>query len=112
MKDIPEQIICAAIWYQDLVLIRPEVLEGRGFRPFNVDKGIVFSGWRHHNCLYQMVAMTGKRECEVGESIQGFLTNKNRFVDREEAMQIALKVGQVEEGKTYNENRLFSEDLY
>ena len=114
MKDTKEYIICAAIWYKELSLIKPEILEPRGFRPFNVDVGIVFGGWRHGNCMYQMIALTGKRSCEteVGKYIQGFLTSKNRFVNREEGMKIAIAAGQVEEGKTYNQNKLFSEDLY
>ena len=59
-----------------------------------------------------MVAITGKRSCEseVGENAQGFLTNKNRFVDREEGMKIAIAAGQVDE--TYHKRDLFSEDLY
>lgn len=107
MKD-KEYILCSAIWYKDLPLEKPEVLEPRGFSPYNVDRGIVFCGWRHMNCLYQMVAITGKFQDDAGEEIQGFLTSKNRFVDREEAGRIAFSVGQTKELKSY----LFSEDLW
>ena len=31
--------------------------------------------------------MTGKRQSEVGKYTQGFLTNLNRFVDREEGQK-------------------------
>lgn len=103
-----EYILCAAIWYKELYLKRPDVLEHRGFRPYNLHKGIVFSGWRHPNCLYQMVAITGLKNHEAGESVQGFLTNKNRFVDREEAAIIAANAQQIRERK----ETLFSEDLY
>ena len=105
-----EYILCAAIWYKTLPLIKPEVLELRGFRPYNVDKGIVFSGWRHPNCMYQMVAITGLRSVpiESGEYVQGFLTNKNRFVDRKEGGEIAFAANQTDELKT----TLYSEDLY
>ena len=105
-----EYILCAAVWYLDLPMKRPEVLENRGFRPYNVDKGVVVSGWRHANCLYQMVAITGLRSIpeEAGKEIQGFLTNKNRFVDRKEGGQIAFAAGQTNELKT----TLYSEDLY
>lgn len=103
-----EYILCASIWYKDLELKRPEVLEPIGFRPYNVNRGVVFSGWRHPNCLYQMVALTGKPQHEVGEEVQGFLTNKNRFVDREEAAIIAYNSRQIKE-KT---DRLYSEDIY
>ena len=107
-----EYILCAAIWYKDLPLIRPEVLEPRGFRPYNVDRGVVISGWRHGNCIYQMVSITGKKSFEVGESIQGFLTNKNRFVDRVEGYEIASFAGQLNDRPRGDSKRLFSEDLY
>jgi len=106
-----EKIICSAIWYKDLTLKEPQVLENRGIRPYNVDKGIVFSGWRHPNCLYQMVAITGLRQCEAGEEIQGFLTNKNRFVNRTQAADIALGCKQIEKLK-YSNSKLYSEDIY
>jgi hypothetical protein len=105
-----EYILCAAVWYLELPMVKPDVLNNRGFRPYNVDKGIVVSGWRHANCIYQMVAITGLRSCpsESGPEIQGFLTNKNRFVDRQEGAQIAFNAGQTETLlKT-----LYSEDLY
>lgn len=100
-----EKIICSAIWYKEL----PTPI----FGPVNVDKGIVFCGHRHPHCIHQMVAMTGKRSTfsEVGEIIQGFLTNANRFVDREEAAKIAIESGQVE-NLTYSKYKLYSEDLY
>ena len=105
-----EYILCSAIWYKHLSLEKPEILEIRGYRPYNVDEGIVFCGWRHPNCMYSMVSLTGKRSVpsEVGESIQGFLTNKNRFVDREEGGVIAYNAGQTKKIKKY----LFSEDLW
>jgi hypothetical protein len=105
-----EYILCAAVWYKDLPMVKPEILDNRGFRPYNVDRGVVISGWRHGNCIYQMVAITGLRSIpkEAGEEVQGFLTNKNRFVDRVEGAQIAFDAGQTDELK----NRLFSEDLY
>lgn len=108
MRKIKEKIICSAIWYKELPLINPKALEARGFRPYNVDKGIVFCGWRHHNCLYQMVALTGKPSYDAGESIQGFLTNKNRFMDRNEAAEMWVKNG----GKLHYGTQLYSEDIY
>jgi hypothetical protein len=105
-----EYILCAAIWYKDLPMKKPEILENRGFRPYNIDKGIVISGWRHGNCIYQMVAITGLRSipAEAGEEEQGFLTSKNRFVTREEAAIIAYENGQTKEKL----ETLYSEDLY
>ena len=104
-----ETIICSAIWYKDLPMVKPEVLNG--FRPYNVDRGIVFCGWRHPNCMYQMVAITGLSDYEAGHGEQGFLTNKNRFVDRKEGAKIALESGQIEK-LNYSKDTLYSEDLY
>ena len=106
-----EKILCAAIWYKDFPLLNEEVLKIRGFSPYNIDKGIVLSGWRHPNCLYQMVAILNKSDYEIGENIQGFLTNKNRFVDREEGAKIALSSKQIEK-LNFSSNLLYSEDLY
>ena len=107
---IHEKILCSAIWYKDLPMIRAEILNG--FRPRNIDVGIVFSGYRHPHCLYQMVAVTGLRSCEAGEHEEGFLTNKNRFVDRKEAMQIAIAANQLIKRDGQNNHTLYSEDLY
>ena len=98
-----EKIICSAIWYKDL--------KTPVYRPINVDKGIVFCGHRHPHCLHQMVAMTGMRQAEAGEEIQGFLTNTNRFVDREEGAKIAIESNQIDKLQ-YSDKLLYSEDLY
>lgn len=108
MKCNEEYILCAAIWYKDLPLIKPEVLEPRGFGPYNVDIGVVLCGWRHPNCIYQKSAITGLRDAECGRKVEGFLTSKNRFVDRKEGLQIAIKTNQT----TKLTGILYSEDLY
>jgi len=108
-NDKIEYILCAAIWYKTIPMKRiiPGVL------PKNCDKGLVVLGHRHGQCIWTTAALTGLRTCThaedaTGESEQGFLTNKNRFVNREEGAQIAFKAGQInEEIKT-----LYSEDLY
>jgi hypothetical protein len=107
---INESITCAAIWYKDL----PDSV----FKPVNVDKGLVVCGHRHGNCIDIVKSLSGLRTVQfspdgVGESIQGFLTSKNRFVDRLEAAKIAIKAEQVKEELLYNPRiGLFSEDLY
>jgi hypothetical protein len=109
-----EYILCAAVWYKDLPMAKPEILENRGFRPYNVDKGVVICGWRHANCIYQMVSITGLRSIpeQVGEEVQGFLTNLNRFVDRKEGYDIAEVAGQLNERERGGSRTLYSEDLY
>lgn len=104
MRHEKEQIICSAIWYKDLPT--------PPHRPVNRDRGIVFCGHRHAHCLYQMTTMTGKSQCEVGEEIQGFLTDENRFVDRKEAAKMVLSNGQVEKMQYGGGKTLYSEDLY
>lgn len=101
-----EKILCAAIWYKDIELKR--VFE-HNVLPLNCDKGLVFCGHRHPHCMYSMVSVTGLSAGDKGDYVEGFLTSKNRFVDREEAAIIHVANG----GKlNYNYNRLFSEDLY
>lgn len=106
-----EKILCAAIWYKEL----PREIDARGFQPVNTDVGIVVTGYRHGNCIATVKELSGLRSVKlahdgVGELKQGFLTNKNRFVDRQEAMIIARKANQlINEDHT---DTLFSEDLY
>jgi hypothetical protein len=107
--DKDEYILCAAIWYKELPLVYND-FPITHLLPVNCDRGIVFCGQRHLQCLYQMIAMTGKMQHEAGEEVQGFLTNTNRFVDRKEAMSIAMKANQVI--NPYAGHNLFSEDLY
>lgn len=103
-----ETIICAAIWWINY----PVITNINSARPINCNTGIVFCGHRHHNCLHLMCSITGKNDYEMGKSIQGFLTNKNRFVDRIEGLTIALNANQILDISDIRGNRLHSEDLY
>lgn len=96
-----EYILCAAIWFDD----GKEYM----FQPTNVKSGLVLCGHRHAVIFQQIGGLVEQRQ-KIGiyEKEQGFLTNKNRFVDREEAADIALKANQI----TKKPDRLFSEDLY
>lgn len=105
-----ELVLTAAIWYKDL--------ETMNFLPKNIEKGIVISGYRHAHCISVLKTLAGLRTVKfgpdsVGETIQGFIKNKDRFVDRLEAMEIAIKSGQVKKEELQNKRiGLFSEDLY
>lgn len=102
-----ETILCAAIWYKSA--------PSAHFQPRNIHKGVVVSGYRHSHCLAIFVSLTGKRgvEVEAGEMVQGFLTSKNRFVDRKEAQIIhKTTVGKSFDPNGYRGEELFSEDLY
>ena len=118
MNQNKEYILCSAIWYKDLKpIIKHPSLELQ-----NIEKGVVICGHRHPNCIAIINALTGKRNVtsEVGEYEQGFLTNKNRFVDRKKAAIIAYNAGQVNDRVRWYEmtdqdwktRQLFSEDLY
>lgn len=101
MKTNKEYILCAAIHYDD----------GKEYvhQPFNIDKGIVACGWRHHNCftiLFELEKSDDK--FTKANVIQGFLTSRGRFVTRKEGAKIAFSAGQI---KT-KQNTMFSEDLY
>jgi hypothetical protein len=107
--DNIERILCAAIWFSN----------GKQYphQPKNIEEGIVLCGHRH-GCIFQQWAffntdaikfnVPGRQEQGHFEKEQGFLTNFNRFVGREEAAEIAFNAGQTNTKLI----RLFSEDLY
>lgn len=107
--DLKEYILCAAIWYKDIPL--KKIIDG--VLPKNCDRGLVITGHRHGQCIWTISSLTGLRTVTnapdgVGEHEQGFLTSRNRFVDREEAAIIAFDANQINEEK----QTLFSEDLW
>ena len=67
---------------------------------------LIYCGKRHSNILWQ------------GEHVsrnpyhQGFLTNRGRFVGREEALIIAIDAGQIIDTDDIRGDRLYSENLY
>lgn len=108
-----EKVICAAIWYKELDKLSEKWIPTVEvyMRPKNIDRGIVICGYRHPSCMYTMIAITGKRSVaiECGEYVQGFLTSKNRFVDRQEGAKLFILGG----GELkYSSEELYSEDLY
>lgn len=91
-----EYILCAAVKFDDGVYRAHHIQYG---------SGVVACGFRHHNCF--ALRPHGFK----GKETQGFLTSKDRFVDRMEARKIAVEAGQVTE-PTHHSINLFSEDLY
>lgn len=67
------------------------------------------AAWRHHN-VYAIVSILSGKRAPLWEQdpVEGFLTSRDRFVDREEAARIAYEAGQTDE----RIEELFSEDLY
>lgn len=104
-----EYILCAAVWYKEIKSIKE--IPFNSTNPLNCPTGLVFSGHRHGQCIYTKCAITGLRDCESGENEQGFLTNLNRFVDRQEAWKIAEKANQIVR-QSGGYGTLYSECLY
>ena len=104
-----EFIICAANYYDNG--------EEQSFSPRNTKTGFVVCGRRHHNCINIFSRIVGFPYDEKGlellrTEVQGFLTNKDRFVTRLEALEIARESGQIITGEGNPVLGLFSEDLY
>lgn len=97
MDNKQEYILCAAI-------LRKEEKEKTCLRNNDIHK--IEIGYRHCDIFQRF-----PNEMQTGSSAQGFYTSKGRFVNREEAMNIALNCGQVDKDKVYSD-KLYSEDLY
>lgn len=98
-RDI-EKIVCAACKYK----FRGDDVVTLGYR----HNGAIFAAdgmfFLIRHPLHGELAHRTFRESEV----QGFITTKNRFVDRKEAAEVAYSAGQIASPKT----ELHSEDLY
>lgn len=126
-----ECILCAAIHYDN-------GLEYNFHYNYGVKTGFVLCGYRHPHIISvlptnpywlknkfndgdkeviqkyeELLVKYGWQEDSLTRcnTIQGFITNKGRFVNRKEAFQIALVAGQIDEDAGVNKE-LFSEDLY
>jgi hypothetical protein len=96
-----EFIICAAIYCQDNKKHREQ--------PSNIETGFVICGRRHSDVFALLEALGVKFKDYSEEKLKdGFMTSKNRFVDRAEAAQVATKAGQL----TKKLDWLQSEELY
>ena len=81
-----EWVMCAANWVDDGI--------DYTFKPFNIDKGLVFCGHRHPQCFELMNGLY-PHELWGGKIIQGFLTTKNRFLTRADALELVKETGQL-----------------
>jgi hypothetical protein len=100
-----ERIICAAIYYDNGE-------EAHVHMPVNIATGIVVCGLRHAHCfpILRMI-YPDRRYLNKKLQVQGFITSKHRFVNREDALAIAIDAGQITE-PTHMKGRLDSSDLY
>lgn len=87
MKEI---IICSAVKINDLII----------------------RGHRHCDCYHNLSRRLNYKDVLLnGKQKDGFITSKNRFVDRIEAKKIQEKAG-IKSKCGYMGNILYSEDLY
>jgi len=91
-NNMKEFILCAAI-------CDPNTTDMSG-------EPLIFCGHRHHNILHQSKDVSRKQEH------QGFLTSTGRFVNRRDALEIAINNNQVIDNRAIFGGRLFSENLY
>lgn len=106
MIDQPERILCAAVHVDDLVERKNQC----------VPTGYVVCGRRHSDCYITLKIIDSSLANVKGRDSQGFMTSKNRYVDRIEALAIAIEQDQIwhkmfKKGEV-NEVGLISEDLY
>jgi hypothetical protein len=107
-----EYILCAANHYNDG--------DHHDNQPVNINKGFVICGRRHKNCDATFRAIAGHTfnnvvNCPPKNMTQGFVTNNNVFVNRQQAYTIAYAANQIigpNKGYPTNEIGLTSEDLY
>lgn len=105
--DIPERIVCSAC--------QVFVDERDGT---NEDGSLIIHevyGLRHYDPLMrkQIKELENQYKYALLDYEQGFMTNKGRFVNREDALKIAKEQGQILRlSGSPNPNILFSEDLY
>lgn len=98
-----ERIVCAAIYIDDGV--------EHPLQPRNITRGVVISGLRHCNCIVTARLWITDRAVDVDRD-SGFVTSNHRYVNRQEAMQIAVNAGQVQIADVSDPDCLYSEDLY
>ena len=73
-----------------------------------IHNGKIYVGPRHHDCIRIIKASTGERT--PGSDPQGFVTESGKFLNRIEAGEYAIKIGQIK--KLNWPPRLYSEDLW
>lgn len=88
-----EFIICSAIWIKDF--------KSYDDNPINISTGLVVSGRRHNNCFATFKLINPDFNFTKDNIVCGFITNTNKFLNREEAFVVAQ-----------NNNQLLIPDLH
>lgn len=85
------------------------------FQPTNINSGLCIAGHRHAQCILIGSKIFGYVKERVDKGIQetqGFLTSKNRFLNRKEAAELIIEIGQREKLVYFGGKELDSSDLY
>lgn len=75
---------------------------------------LIIRGHRHCDCYHNLSRRPEYKDPgNLGRCDEGFITSKNRYVGREEALKLQLAAGIKSADKDgYRHDYLFSEDLY
>ena len=76
---------------------------------FKTEDGQIIRGHRHHDCLRAIYDRKLKPLKRI--NCQGFITSKNRFVDRKRGLWLQESAG-IKSARGKYTHELFSEDLY
>jgi len=98
IDNFKEYILCAAINFVDEV--KPSSIPEQN--------GMIICGFRHPEVIVLWNAIHPDKKFTTVKSVQGFITSKGRFVDRQLAADIAWTAGQTYTSKI----TLYSEDIY
>ena len=118
--DLPERILCAAI-YVDTG--KPARAKASHNYP---ETGQLFCGWRHGDCFTSLYAWSDRlwfwerwaidrvQPYQLRGCNQGFLTSTGRYVDRQDGYQVAKAAGQLDgpHPRAWGGEAICSEDLY
>ena len=74
--------------------------------------GVIYFGRRHADCMLSIRERGKKMMSHVDGKEQGFITSKNRFVDRIEGRELQILAGISSKWREGYGSELFSEDLY
>ena len=81
-----------------------------------LDDGRIIRGHRHDDCIRTAFKwkQAGQEIGRITQEQQGFMTSRNRFVDREEGARLMREARHVSaiNGEVFTGHLLFSEDLY
>lgn len=77
--------------------------------------GYIIRGHRHSDCIKKMLDIPRYKDESWNSKYQGFVTSKNRFVNRIDGAKLQKEAGiksKMPEGQEYLHGELYSEDFY